>query len=89
MSFDFDHTNATPWTSTPGLYAVFNVDGQTALDEDYEAEPQVIRGWSVGIYLPMLYKTKSAYAGSTATRSMFPTSTSFGSWQTLVTRSGC
>lgn len=45
MSSDFDPTNATAWSGTPGLYAFFNVDGQTALDEDRDGKPQVIHGW--------------------------------------------
>lgn len=49
MSSDFDPTNATPFTGTPGLYAVFNIDGQTALDEDRDGKPPVIHGWSVDI----------------------------------------
>lgn len=88
MSSDFDPTNATVWTGSPGLYAIFNIDGQTALDEDRDAKPQVIHGWSVGIHLLNLLRTNNAYTGSTATPSAFPTSTSFGSWRTSVTRSG-
>lgn len=87
MSSDFDPTNATVWTGTPGLYAIFNIDGQTALDEDRDAKPQVIHGWSVGIHVSNGLKT-NVYTGNTATPSVFPTSTSFGSWRTLVTRSG-
>ncbi|RYO96144.1 hypothetical protein DL764_007522 [Monosporascus ibericus] len=42
---DFDPTNGTPWTDTPGLYAALNIDGQTALDEDTNGNPQGIHGW--------------------------------------------
>ncbi|RYP52994.1 hypothetical protein DL769_010588 [Monosporascus sp. CRB-8-3] len=45
---DFDPTNGTPWTDTPGLYAALNIDGQTALDEDTNGKPQVIHGWEFG-----------------------------------------
>ncbi|RYP19738.1 hypothetical protein DL765_003161 [Monosporascus sp. GIB2] len=45
---DFDPTNGTPWTDTPGLYAALNIDGQTALDEDTNGRPQVIHGWEFG-----------------------------------------
>ncbi|KAH8785702.1 hypothetical protein F5883DRAFT_636612 [Diaporthe sp. PMI_573] len=48
MSSDFDPTNATPWSGTPGLYAIFNLDGQTALDEDRDSKPPVIHGWEYG-----------------------------------------
>ena len=51
MSSDFDPTNATPWSGTPGLYAIFNLDGQTALDEDRDSKPPVIHGWSVWMHL--------------------------------------
>ncbi|KUI56621.1 hypothetical protein VP1G_04042 [Cytospora mali] len=48
MSGEFDLINATPWAGTPGLYALFNVDGQTALDEDRDGKPQVIHVWEYG-----------------------------------------
>ncbi|KAL1874862.1 hypothetical protein Daus18300_003403 [Diaporthe australafricana] len=48
MSSEFDYTNATPWAGTPGLYAIFNLEGQTALDEDRDGKPQVIHGWEFG-----------------------------------------
>lgn len=88
MSSDFDPTNATPWSGTPGLYAIFNIDGQTALDEDRDGKPPVIHGWSAFTYAPIFGNTDSAYTGSTETPSTFPMSTSFGSLRTSVTRNG-
>jgi hypothetical protein len=88
MSSDFDPTNATPWSGTPGLYAIFNLDGQTALDEDRDGKPPVIHGWSARIFLARWGHTDAVYTGSTVTLSTFPMSTSFGSWQTSATRNG-
>ena len=45
MTSNLDETDFTPWTDTPGLYAIINVDGQIALDEAANWEPNVIHGW--------------------------------------------
>ena len=44
---NFDVTNCTPWTETPGRYACFNIEGQTVLDEYLDATPRVIHGWLI------------------------------------------
>lgn len=55
----FDEANATPWAGTPGLYAIFNIDGQTALDEDRNGKPQVIHGWSANILPQQIQNTNT------------------------------